>query len=77
MVMERVLSLPKTLSVDLARPGGNATGFLLFEYGLSGKWVELLKEIAPCVTLSLLKINVTAWCDRGMQLSSSTLIAMV
>jgi putative tryptophan/tyrosine transport system substrate-binding protein len=35
---------------SLARPGGNATGFLMFEYGLSGKWVELLKEIAPNVT---------------------------
>jgi ABC-type uncharacterized transport system substrate-binding protein len=35
---------------SLARPGGNATGFLLFEYGLSGKWLELLKEIAPRVT---------------------------
>jgi putative ABC transport system substrate-binding protein len=35
---------------SLARPGGNATGFSQFEYGLSGKWVELLKEIAPHVT---------------------------
>jgi putative ABC transport system substrate-binding protein len=34
----------------LARPGGNATGFTPFEYGLSGKWLELLKEIAPRVT---------------------------
>src|SRR5262249_32658467 len=34
---------------SLARPGGNATGFLLFEYGISGKWLELLKEIAPRV----------------------------
>jgi putative ABC transport system substrate-binding protein len=32
---------------SLARPGGNATGFLGFEYSLSGKWLELLKEIAP------------------------------
>ena len=32
---------------SLARPGGNATGFLQFEYTLSGKWLELLKEIAP------------------------------
>jgi putative ABC transport system substrate-binding protein len=32
---------------SLARPGGNATGFIQFEYGLAGKWVELLKEIAP------------------------------
>ena len=35
---------------SLARPGGNATGFLQFEYGLSGKWLELLKEIRPGVT---------------------------
>src|ERR1700730_1957160 len=32
---------------SLARPGGNATGFTMLEYGLSGKWLELLKEIAP------------------------------
>jgi putative ABC transport system substrate-binding protein len=35
---------------SLARPGGNATGFTLFEYGISTKWLELLKEIAPGVT---------------------------
>ena len=35
---------------SLAQPGGNATGFTAFEYGLSGKWLELLKEIAPRVT---------------------------
>ena len=35
---------------SLARPGGNATGFMQFEYGMSGKWLELLKEIAPAVT---------------------------
>jgi putative tryptophan/tyrosine transport system substrate-binding protein len=34
----------------LARPGGNATGFMAFEYTLSGKWPELLKQIAPNVT---------------------------
>src|SRR5215831_7783166 len=33
----------------LARPGGNATGFLMFEYGQSGKWLEVLKQIAPGV----------------------------
>jgi len=35
---------------SLARPGGNATGFTVYEYGMSGKWLELLKEIAPRVT---------------------------
>jgi putative ABC transport system substrate-binding protein len=35
---------------SLARPGGNVTGFLVFEYGISAKWLELLKEIAPRVT---------------------------
>jgi ABC-type uncharacterized transport system substrate-binding protein len=34
---------------SLARPGGNATGFTAFEYGISAKWLELLKEIAPGV----------------------------
>lgn len=34
---------------SLARPGGNTTGFSLFEYSLSGKWLELLKELAPNV----------------------------
>jgi putative ABC transport system substrate-binding protein len=34
---------------SLARPGGNATGFTLFEFGISVKWLELLKEIAPNV----------------------------
>jgi putative tryptophan/tyrosine transport system substrate-binding protein len=34
---------------SLARPGGNATGFIQFEYSLSGKWLELLKEVAPSV----------------------------
>ena len=32
---------------SLARPGGNATGFILFEYGIAAKWLELLKQIAP------------------------------
>jgi putative tryptophan/tyrosine transport system substrate-binding protein len=35
---------------NLARPGGNMTGFAAFEYGLSGKWLALLKEIAPGIT---------------------------
>jgi putative ABC transport system substrate-binding protein len=35
---------------SLARPGGNATGFITFDYALAAKWVELLKQIAPTVT---------------------------
>ena len=35
---------------SLARPGGNATGFVQFDYAISGKWLEMLKEIAPNVT---------------------------
>jgi putative ABC transport system substrate-binding protein len=35
---------------SLSQPGGNATGFMQFEYGFSGKWLELLKEIAPSLT---------------------------
>ena len=35
---------------SLARPGGNTTGFTVFEYSISGKWLELLKEVAPNVT---------------------------
>jgi putative ABC transport system substrate-binding protein len=35
---------------SLARPGGNVTGFTLYEFGMGGKWLQLLKEIAPSVT---------------------------
>jgi len=37
------------LIASLSHPGGNATGFSLFEFGISGKWLELLKQIAPSV----------------------------
>src|SRR5204863_1083116 len=35
---------------SLARPGGNATGFAFFEYSISGKWLEILRQVAPRVT---------------------------
>jgi len=38
---------------SLSQPGRNATGFMQFEYGLSGKWLELLKEIAPGLTRAI------------------------
>ena len=38
---------------SLSQPGGNATGFMQFEYSLSGKWLELLKQIAPGVTRAM------------------------
>jgi putative tryptophan/tyrosine transport system substrate-binding protein len=42
---------------SLARPGGNATGFTAFEYSLAGKWLEILKDIAPTVTRVALLFN--------------------
>jgi putative ABC transport system substrate-binding protein len=50
---------------SLARPGGNATGFLLFEYGISGKWLELLKEIAPGVTRAAILRDLTIAAGTG------------
>jgi ABC-type uncharacterized transport system substrate-binding protein len=53
---------------SLALPGGNATGFALFEYTLSGKWVELLKEIAPSVARAAVLKGEKQWqstsCSR-------------
>jgi putative ABC transport system substrate-binding protein len=46
---------------SLAQPGGNATGFSAFEYGLSGKWLELLKQLAPSLTrVAILRDPATA-----------------
>ena len=42
---------------SLERPGGNATGFTVFEYSISGKWLELLKEVAPRVTRVAMLFN--------------------
>jgi putative ABC transport system substrate-binding protein len=50
---------------SLARPGGNATGFIQFEYGLSGKWLELLKQIAPGVTRAAILRDPTSPTGTG------------
>ena len=52
---------------SLARPGGNATGFTQFEYGLSGKWLELLKQIAPRVTRAAVLRDPSACRDRPVR----------
>ncbi len=49
----------------LARPGGNATGFTPFEYSLAGKWLELLKEIAPRVTRAVVLRDSTIAAGPG------------
>jgi putative tryptophan/tyrosine transport system substrate-binding protein len=56
---------------SLSRPGGNTTGFMMFEYGLSGKWLELLKEIAPGVTrAAILRIHPSPLGSASSQSSS-------
>jgi putative ABC transport system substrate-binding protein len=50
---------------SLARPGGNSTGFTTFEYGLSAKWLELLKEIAPRVTRAAVLRDLTIASGSG------------
>ncbi len=49
----------------LARPGGNATGFTSFEYGMSGKWLELLKEIAPDLKRAAVLRNLATAAGSG------------
>jgi len=51
---------------SLARPGGNATGFTLFEYGLSGKWLELVKEIASPITRVAVLRDPVSPAESGM-----------
>jgi ABC transporter substrate binding protein len=53
---------------SLSRPGANATGFMMFEYNLCGKWLELLKEIAPNVTHTAILRNCR---DRPVRCHSS------
>jgi putative ABC transport system substrate-binding protein len=49
----------------LARPGGNATGFTQFEFSISGKWLELLKQIAPNVTRAAVIRDATNYAGIG------------
>jgi putative ABC transport system substrate-binding protein len=51
---------------SLAKPGGNATGFTTFEYGLGAKWVELLREIAPGMTRMAVLRDATLYQGIGM-----------
>jgi hypothetical protein len=53
----------------LAHPGGNATGFITFEYGLAAKWLELLKEIAQ------IQPEQRSFISTGLQLGTSTAYA--
>src|SRR5262245_59936952 len=50
---------------SLARPGGNASGFTPFEYAIAGKWLELLKEIAPGITRAAVLRNVAVAAGPG------------
>jgi putative tryptophan/tyrosine transport system substrate-binding protein len=50
---------------NLARPGSNASGFTLFEYAISAKWLELLKEAAPAVTRVMVLYNPALASGRG------------
>jgi putative tryptophan/tyrosine transport system substrate-binding protein len=57
-------------AATLAHPGGNATGFSVFEYGVSGKWLELLKQIAPQVQMQIASLGAknrpTCRCRRRL-----------
>jgi len=59
---------------SLARPGGNATGFTMFEFGISAKWIELLKEIAPRLTRAAVLLDANAPTGFG-QLGSIQSVA--
>jgi putative ABC transport system substrate-binding protein len=50
---------------SLSQPGGNTTGFTVYEYGISGKWLELLKEIAPRVTRAAILRDPTVASGSG------------
>jgi putative ABC transport system substrate-binding protein len=58
---------------SLARPGGNATGFMTWEFSISGKWLELLKEIAPALT----RVAVLRDATQGFAISTFAAIQAV
>jgi len=58
---------------SMARPGGNATGFMLYEYSFSSKWLELLKELAPDVT----RVAVLRDAAQGFAISEFAVIQAV
>src|SRR3954469_10438010 len=51
---------------SLARPGGNATGFMTYEYSMGGKWLELLKQIAPSVMRAAVLRDATQGSGTGL-----------
>ena len=51
---------------SLQRPGGNVTGFTMYEYGISAKWLELLKQIAPAVTRAAILRDPTVLAGIGL-----------
>jgi putative tryptophan/tyrosine transport system substrate-binding protein len=59
---------------SMARPGGNATGFMSYEYGQSGKWLELLKRIAPHITRVAI-IRTAAGVDGPSQFAAIQAVA--
>ena len=54
------------LVASLAKPGSNATGFTIYEYGMAAKWLELLKDIAPRVTRAGILRDLASVADIGM-----------
>ena len=64
------------LAASLARPRGNATGFILFEYGIAAKWLELLKEIAPGVSRVLVLRDRTTASGIGQFAAIQTVTPM-
>jgi hypothetical protein len=53
------------LVASLARPGGNVTGYTIFESAMASKWLELLKEIVPSVTRVAIMFNPATAAGRG------------